>query len=144
MTTNTAAADTTDAVHHSTGSTVARWVARVLLALFGAFGVGATVYFSFYASPEEGGVVNAVDWLVAAWSLATSLGYLYVAVKLGDRTRRTVHLAQGLVLAHVAFGLVKLFGYGETESVFFFAQDALLLALLFLAGRGSPSRHGLH
>lgn len=138
MPSNAAAADTNNRVlSHPTASTVARWAARALLALFGALGVGATVYFSFYASPEEGGVVNAVDWLVADWSLATSLGYLYAAVKLGDRTRRTVRLAQGFVLAHVAFGLVKLIGYGETESVFFFAQDALLLALLALAGRRS-------
>lgn len=137
MTSTTSPATATQPVHDSTGTTVARWAARVLLALFGAFGVGATVYFSFYAAPEDGGVVGAWDWLVAAWSMTTSLGYLYVAVKLGDRTLRTVRLGQAFVLAHVVFGLVKLFGYDESESVFFFAQDALLLALLTVAGRRS-------
>ena len=135
MTSTTSATRTSEPVRDSTSTTSARWAARALLALFGAFGVGATIYFTFYASPEEGGVVHAVDWLVAAWSMIVSLGYLYVAVKLGDRTRRTVRLAQGFVIAHVVFGLVKLIGYGETESVFFFAQDAVLLALLAVAGR---------
>lgn len=135
MTSTTSATRTSDPTRDSTSVTGARWAARGLLALFGAFGVGATIYFTFYASPEEGGVVSAVDWLVAAWSMLISLGYLYVAVKLGDRTNRTVYLAQGLVLAHVVFGLVKLIGYGETESIFFFAQDAVLLALLVVAGR---------
>lgn len=128
--------DTHDRDDRVTGTTVARWAARVLLALLGAFGVGATVYFTFYASPEDGGVVRAVDWLVAAWALGIFLGYLYMAVKLGDRTRRSVLMAQGFVLAHVVFGLVKLIGYGETSAaVVFFAQDAVLLALLALAGR---------
>lgn len=135
MPTHTAVTDTHDQVHRSTRTTVARWAARVLLALLGVFGVGATVYFSFYASPEDGGVVNAVDWLVAAWALGIFVGYLYMAVKLGDRTRRSVRIAQGFVLAHVVFGLVKLIGYGETSAVVFFAQDAVLLTLLALAGR---------
>lgn len=137
MLTNVAATDTQDRVHRYPNSTVARWAARVLLALLGAFGVGATVYFSFYAPPEEGGVVNAVDWLVAAWALGIFLGYLYSAGKLGDGTLRSVRIAQGFVLAHVLFGLVKLLGYGETSAVVFFAQDALLFVLLALAGRGA-------
>jgi hypothetical protein len=80
-----------------------------------------------------------VDWLVAAWALGIFLGYLYAAGKLGDGTLRSVRLAQGFVLAHVLFGLVKLFGYGETSAVVFFAQDAVLLALLALAGRRTRS-----
>ena len=135
MPTNTAVTDTHDQVHRSRSTSVARWAARVLLAALGAFGIGATVYFSFYASPEDGGVVYAVDWLVAAWALGIFVGYLYTAVKLGDRTRRSVRMAQGFVLAHVVFGLVKLIGYGETSAVVFFAQDAGLLPVLAVAGR---------
>lgn len=122
-----------------TAATAARWAARVLLAVAGAVGVGATIWFSFYAPVSEGGVDGGADWLVALWSMVVSLGYLYCAVALGDRTTRTLRLAQGLVLAHVAFGLVKLIGYGEEESVVFFAQDAVLLALLAVAGRGRRS-----
>ena len=44
-------------------------------------------------------------------------------------------MAYGLVLAHVAFGLVKLVGYGETEALGLFAVDLLILAVLGLASR---------
>ena len=56
-----------------------------------------------------------------------------VAVRLG--APGTMRMAFGLVLAHVAFGLVKLVGYGETEAVGFFAVDLLILAVLALASR---------
>jgi hypothetical protein len=46
-----------------------------------------------------------------------------------------MRIAVGLVLAHVAFGLVKLVGYGETESVGIFAFDLVLLAVLAAANR---------
>jgi hypothetical protein len=46
-------------------------------------------------------------------------------------------LGLSLVFAsiYVAFGLVKLLGYGETESVGIFAADLLVLAVLAAASR---------
>lgn len=119
----------------STVASAALWTARVLFGLSGVFLAAGTAYFTFFAPLEEGGVSGVVDWLVAAWSMAVAVGYLVVAVTLGDGTRRTLWLARGLVIAHIAFGLVKLIGYGETETVGFFAFDLLLLGLLAVGGR---------
>lgn len=118
------------AARPSTASVVARWTARVLLGLYGLSLLPAVVYFSFFASVEDGRVTTAGDGLVAVWALAIAAGLLWSAVKLGDGTDRTLLLTRGVVLAHVAFGLVKYFGYEETEAVGFFAFDLLLLALL--------------
>lgn len=119
----------------STRSSVASWAARVLLALYGILEVGATVYFGLFADEADGGVSGGVDWLIVLWSLAMGVGFLYCAVRLGDGTRRTLQLARGLVLAHVAFNLVKLVGYGESEAVTFFVIDAVLLGVLALVRR---------
>ena len=119
-----------------TAASVASWSARALLALVGAVGVWATIYFSFFASQAEGRVSGPVDWVVAVWSMVVALGYLSVAVRLGDGTRRTLRLAYGLVIAHIVFNLVKLVGYGETASFVFFALDAAIMGLL-AAGRRS-------
>lgn len=121
-------------------SSVATWTARVLFGLTGVFLVAGTVFFTFFATLEEGGVSGPVDWAVAVWSMTVAVGYLVVAVRLGDRTRRTRWLARGFVLAHIAFGLVKLVGYGETEALAFFAVDLLLLGLLALDRPGRASR----
>lgn len=112
-----------------------RWVVRVLLAGYGvvtALGVG---YFTFFASPAEGGVSTAGDWVVATWGAGMAVAFLVAAVRLGERTRRSVRLALGAVLSHVAFGVLKYVGYGETEAVGFFAFDLLLLALLAVLAR---------
>lgn len=114
-------------------STVALWAARILLGLLGASIVSASIYFTFWAAPEDGGVSAPVDWVVAAWALAMGLGLVAVAVRLG--APGTMRIAVGLVLAHIAFGLVKLVGYGETESVGIFAVDLLILAVLAAASR---------
>ena len=114
-------------------STVALWAARLLLGLLGASIVFASIYFSFFASAQEGGVSGAVDWVIAAWALAMGLGMVGVAFRLG--APGTMRMAYGLVLAHVVFGVVKLVGYGETEAVGIFAADLLILAVLAAAGR---------
>ena len=49
--------------------------------------------------------------------------------------RRTMRIAVGLPLAHIAFGLVKLLGYGEMEAVNLFAVDLVILAVLAAASR---------
>jgi len=95
--------------------------------------VFGSIYFSFFASAQDGGNTAPVDWVVAAWALAMGLGMVAVAVRLG--APGTMRIAVGLVLAHVAFGLVKLVGYGETESVGIFAFDLVLLAVLAAANR---------
>jgi hypothetical protein len=66
-------------------------------------------------------------------ALAMGLGMVAVAVRLG--APGTMRIAVGLVLAHVAFGVVKLVGYGETEAVGFFAVDLLILAVVTAANR---------
>ncbi|MDQ3092708.1 MAG: hypothetical protein M3R46_13840 [Actinomycetota bacterium] len=114
-------------------ASVALWAARVLLGLLGAMIVFGSIYFSFFASAQDGGNTAPVDWVVAAWALAMGLGMVAVAVRLG--APGTMRIAVGLVLAHVAFGLVKLVGYGETESVGIFAFDLVLLAVLAAANR---------
>lgn len=126
---------TTTRIRPLTASSVASWVVRVLFALSGIFLVAGTIYFTFFASPEEGRVSGPLDWVVALWSMIISAGYLYVAVRLGDGTRRTLLLARGFVIAHIVFGLVKLVGYGETETVGFFVFDLLLLGLLAVVRR---------
>lgn len=114
-------------------SSAALWAARLLLGLLGVSLVAASLYFGFFASPEDGGVSAPVDWVIGAWALAMGLGMVAVAVRLG--APGTMRMAFGLVLAHIAFGLVKLVGYGETESVGIFAVDLLVLAALGLASR---------
>jgi hypothetical protein len=106
------------------------WAARVLFALYGAAAVAATVYFTFVAPVAEGGVATAGDWAVAAWSLRMGLGFLVVAVRIAADRTPVLALAVGLLVSHLAFGLVKRYGYGEEESAAFFVVDVVLLALV--------------
>lgn len=123
-------------VRSTPASLAASWAARAVLGLVGAVGVWAATYFSYFATMEDGRVSGPVDWAVAVWSMALAVGYLIVAVRLGDRTRRTLQMARGLVIAHIVFGLVKLFGYGEVEpSLIFFSIDLLILGLLAVGRR---------
>lgn len=122
---------------HSTrlagGTRAALWAARILLGALGVTGIPAVLYFAFFAAPEDGGVVSAVDWAVGAWAMAVFVGYLVVAVRLGPGRPGVHRLAIGLVLSHLVFGLVKLLGYGETESWLIGAFDVAALVLLALA-----------
>jgi hypothetical protein len=114
-------------------ASVALWTARILLGLLGVVIVFSSIYFTFFASVEDGGVSGPVDWVVAAWALAMGLGMVAVAVRLG--APGTMRIAVGLVLAHVVFGLVKLVGYGETEALGLFGVDLVILAVLATASR---------
>jgi len=128
---------TTAPVHPTRRTVIALWVARVLLAVMGLAGLAGATYFSFFATPEEGGVVTAFDWFIAAWKLIVSLGFLFVAMTPGmDRTLRA-QMGIWLVLADIVFGLIKYFGYDEREAInlAFFAVNAVLLGLLHLARR---------
>lgn len=108
-------------------------VARLMLGIMGLAGLAGATYFAFFASPEEGGVVTAFDWFVAAWKTTVSLGFItVVALPSIPRTLR-VQLATWLLLADVVFGLVKYFGYAEREAVGFFLVDAVLLGLIHLS-----------
>lgn len=115
------------------GRSVLVTVTRVLLALFAVVKLAATAYFTFFASAEAGGVQSVGDWLVAAWSALVAAGYLVVAARLGRH--RVLPLAAGLFAADVAFGLVKLVAYDETESVGIMAVTLLLFALVVAATR---------
>lgn len=110
------------------------WATRILLALMGVMLIYASIYFTFFASPEEGGVSEPVDWVLAGWALAMGAGFVAVGVRLGSP--RTLRIAAGLLLAHIVFGLIKLVGYDETEALGLFVVDLILLALLALTLRG--------
>ncbi len=110
-------------------------VTRVLLALFGVVKLGATAYFTFFASAEAGGVQTSGDWLVAAWSVVVAVGYLAIAARLGRPGRGVLPLAAGVAAADVAFGVVKLVAYDEPESVGIMAVTLLLFALVAAATR---------
>jgi hypothetical protein len=105
-----------------------------MLGLLGALGLAAAAYFTFFAAPEDGGVVSAGDWLVAAWAIAMAVGYLVVSFAMRPGRPRVHRAAIALVLSHLAFGAVKVFGYGETETegFTFYALDLVVLALLLL------------
>jgi FtsH-binding integral membrane protein len=123
------------AARSSRRSSPTLWTARSLLFLIGVVGLAGAAYFTFYAPPAEGGVVTAFDWFVAVWKIVVSLGFLVVALAPGMPAERRLNVATWLLLADVIFGLVKLFGYQERESLVFFAVDAVVLAVVYLARR---------
>jgi hypothetical protein len=111
-------------------------VTRGLLGLFGAFKLYGTAYFTFFATADQGGVQTLGDWLVAAWSAALAIAFLVAAVRLGH-DRWVIPALGAVLLLDVLFGLVKLIGYGEQESLGFMAVDLVFIALLVgVARRG--------
>ena len=132
---------TSTATRASGGATALRWTLRVVLAAYGLVTLAATTYFAFFASAQEGGVSTVGDALVGVWSAAIAVCLLVAAVRLGGRRGAgPLRLAQGAVVAHLLFGLVKYFGYEEREAVGFFLFDLVLLGLLFLLQRVSRVR----
>lgn len=109
---------------------------RLLLGLFGAVKLYGTAYFSFFATAEAGGVQTPEDWLVAAWSAALAVAFLVAAVRLG-RDRWILPALGVVLLLDLVFGLVKLVGYGEEESVGFMAVNLVIIALLLGVARRS-------
>jgi len=119
----------------STGATALRWAVRILLAAYGLVTLAATAWFTFFASDEDGGVATAGDALVALWNAGIGVCLLVAAVRLADlRTSGPLRLAQGAVVAHVLFGMVKYFGY-EEDAWGFLVFDLALLGLLVLLDR---------
>ena len=129
---------TTHHVNNTSDSRVLMALARGLLVLFGAVGLAGATYFTFFATDAEGGVSTGFDWFIAVWKLVVSVGMIVVAVwPLLERGRRT-DLALGLVFADLVFGVIKIVGYDETESLAFSgASLALFGLLLFLRHRTS-------
>jgi hypothetical protein len=110
-------------------------VGRVLIGCAGAVGLAGAAYFTFFAPASEGGVATTVDLMVGLWKIAVSLGML--AVALAPRLSRQ-HRAVGvlmLILADVAFGLVKLWAYDESSAYAFLGLDLGLLAVWAAARR---------
>lgn len=127
------------ALDRSRGSARALGAARVLLALLGAVTVGGATYFSFVATPEQGGVSGPVDVAFGVWAVTMGAAFVVTAVRLGRRpSTRAIGAAAGLVAVHVVFSLIKLVGYAETEVVVLLAVDAVILALLAVNRR--PAR----
>jgi hypothetical protein len=112
---------------------------RGLLGLFGALKLFGTAYFTFFATAEEGGVQTTADWLVAAWSAALAIAMLVAAVRLG-RDRWVLPGLGVVLLLDLLFGLVKLVGYGEQESLGFMAVDLVVVALLVGVARQGRGR----
>ena len=102
---------------------------RLLLGLFGAAKLYGTAYFTFFATAEQGGVQTTGDWLVAAWSAALAVAFLVAAVRLG-RDRWVAPALVAALLVDIAFGLVKLIGYGEQESLGFMGVTLVLMVLV--------------
>ena len=109
---------------------------RAVLGLFGAFKLYGTVWFTFFATAEQGGdPQGVVDWAVAAWSFALATALIVAAAVLRQPDRRIVAITVGLLAVEIAFSFVKLFAYDEPEAVGFMAVDLVLLALLTVAAR---------
>ena len=113
---------------------------RVLLGAFGGFKLAGTAYFLFFATAEQGGDPEGLlDWSVGIWSTVLASALVVAAVQLRRGNRRTVRIVNGLLLVEIAFSLVKLFVYDESESIGFMAVDLVLLGLLALISRRRAS-----
>lgn len=118
------------------GTSFAMGVARVLLLLMGLVTTGGATYFTFFASPDQGGVSVPVDWVLGAWALAMGVGFVLAAVRLRPSVSvRALRLTVGLIVAHIVFSAIKIVGYSETEVVTFLAVDVVVLALLAASRR---------
>lgn len=124
-----------DVERPSIRSSAALWVARAMLALLGLAVVGGSIYFSFFASDADGGASSAVDYVLGAWALVNGIGFLVVAILLGQARPEVVRITRLLILAHLLFSAIKIVGYGETEGVGIAAVDLAILALLHVGTR---------
>lgn len=129
---------TTDTVTCVSDKRVLMGIARGLLLLFGVVGLAGATYFSFFATAAEGGVSTGFDWFIAGWKLVVSLGMVVVSAWPRLERGRRIDLALGLLFADLVFGVIKIVGYEETESLAFSgASLALFGLLLFLRHRTS-------
>lgn len=111
--------------------------ARVALGLLGAQLLPAAVFFTFFAAPEDGGVVTAFDWFVAIWAMAVAVALLATALLPFPSRVRRLQVAWWVMGAHFVWGLVKLVAYDEMPvSAVMVLIDVVVFGLLWLAGRG--------
>lgn len=135
MTTQTATGSVDRTVH-------TRWltVARVAMGLIGAQLLPGAVYFTFFAAPEDGGVVTAFDWFVAIWAMAAAAALLATALLPFPSRARRLHVAWWVMGTHLVWALVKLLAYDEMPvSAIVVLVDVVILALLWLAGKGQTA-----
>jgi hypothetical protein len=111
---------------------IAWWAGRVLLFILGLITLFATAFFTFLASPEDGGVTTAIDWLLAAWSFAVAVGYLWVAARIGAKPGLRTAVF-GLVAAQMVFNVIKMVWYDEMVLPIYAAEA--LLVVLFVVGK---------
>lgn len=110
--------------------------ARALLLLVGLFTTAGATYFTIFASPEQGGVTQPVDWFLGGWAMTMGIGLLFAVARLGQSASlRAVRLTAALVGAHIVFSVIKLIGYGESEVVTVLAVDFVILGLLAASRR---------
>jgi|SRR4051794_634541 len=95
-------------------------LSQALLALLGSVTLFGSIYFSAVAPPAD---IDTVGYAVGAWAFVLALGFLAGAV-------RPAPWVRALLVAHLAFGVVKIVGYHESAAVPFMAVDVLLLYLL--------------
>jgi hypothetical protein len=105
--------------------------AQILMLLLGAVVTFGAIYFSAFVPADVAERADSLgDWLVGAWALATGLGFLYLGARLTGPDACVRSAARWLLVAHVVFGLVKLFAYSEAEAMTFVVVDLLVLGLL--------------
>jgi hypothetical protein len=97
--------------------------------------VGA-IYFLFFATPDEGGVVSAFDWFVAIWALVAALGLLATSLAPFPARSTRLQAAWWVMGVHLLWALVKLLAYDEMPvSAIVVLVDLVILILLWRAGR---------
>lgn len=111
-------------------------IARTLMFLVGASLLAGAMYFTFFASRQDGGVSSGFDWFVAVWALTVATGLLATAVLRGVGNVTWPSLATAVVSAHLVWGLAKLVAYDElVQSLTSIAVDAVILAVVWVGRR---------
>ncbi|MCA1781702.1 MAG: hypothetical protein ABR616_18145 [Dermatophilaceae bacterium] len=94
------------------------------------------MYFTFFATPDQGGVVSAFDWFVAIWALLAALGLLATSLAPFPARSRRLQAAWWVMGVHLAWALMKLLTYDEMPvSAIVVPIDLVILTLLWRAGR---------
>ena len=114
--------------------------ARVVMGVFGAQLLAGAVYFTFFASPAEGGVVSAFDWFVAVWAIVAAAGLLVTAMVPFSSAPRRIEAAWWVLGVHALWGVVKVAAYDEMPvSGIVLGVDVVIGLLLWRAARVAPA-----
>ena len=127
-------------IHHDdirTGSPAAYLATRGLATVAGLVGLAGATFFTFVASPADGGVDTPFQWFVGLWKMAIALIMLAGAIVPGVNRERRLAIVTWAAIADLAFCAVKLGVYHESAAVPFVVVD---LGLLALARTASPAR----